>query len=71
VITWKILKSNIGNPEQGDLVTNTRAAAVSSGYSSFIYFFTNRNYRDFAPSTQGEYGLLVVWRGRDVYKKEI
>jgi len=60
IITWKILKSNIGNPEQGDVLTNTRAAAVPSGYSSFIYFFTNRDYRDFAPNTQDEYGLDYV-----------
>ena len=60
VITWKILKCNIGNPEQGDMLTNTRAAAVSGGYSSFIYFFTSRDYRDFAPNTQGEYGLDYV-----------
>jgi len=60
VITWKILKSNIGNPKQGDVLTNTRAAAVPSGYSSFIYLFTNRDYRDFAPNTQDEYGLNYV-----------
>ena len=47
VITWKILKSNIGNPEQGDVLTNTRAAAVPSGYASFMYFFTGRDFRDF------------------------
>ena len=60
VITWKVLKSNIGNPEKGDVLTNTRAAAVPDGYSSFIYFLTGRDYRDFAPNTQDEYGLDYV-----------
>lgn len=60
VITWRVLKSNIGNPEKGDVLTNTRAAAVSGGYSSFLYSFTGRDYRDFAPNTQDEYGLDYV-----------
>jgi hypothetical protein len=58
VITWKVLKSNIGNPEKGDVLTNTRAAAVPSGYTSFIYFFTGRDFRDFAPNEQ--YGLDYI-----------
>jgi hypothetical protein len=58
VITWKVLKSNIGNPEKGDVLTNTRAAAVSGGYTSFFCFFTGRDYRDFAPNEQ--YGLDYV-----------
>jgi hypothetical protein len=57
VITWKILKSNIGNPGKDDILTNTRAAAVPSGWISFIYFLTGRDYRDFAPNEQGMYGL--------------
>jgi len=60
IITWKILKSNIGNPEKGDVLTNTRAAAVPSGFISFIYFFIGRDYRDFAPTEQGIYGLDYV-----------
>jgi hypothetical protein len=56
IITWKVLKRNIGNPEKGDVLTNTRAAAVSGGYLSFIYFFTGNYFRDFAPNQQGTYG---------------
>jgi len=57
VITWKILKSNIGHPKKDDVLTNTRAAAVPSGLISLIYFLTGRDYRDFAPNNQGTYGL--------------
>ena len=60
VITWKILKSNIGNPEKDDVLKNTRAAAVPNGYASFMYFFTGRDFRDFAPNKQYEYGLNYV-----------
>jgi hypothetical protein len=56
IITWKVSKSNIGNPEKGDVLTHTRAAAVPGGFSSIICFFTNRDYRDFAPNEQYEYG---------------
>lgn len=58
IISWKILKSNIGNPQKGDVLTNTRAAAVPSGYTGFIYFFTSRDFRDFAPNEL--YGLDYV-----------
>ena len=56
IITWKILKSNIGNPEKGDILTNTEASAVPGFPLSFIYFFTGLDYRDFAPDTVGNYG---------------
>lgn len=58
IITWKILKSNIGSPGKGDILTDTRAAAVPSFPTSFIYFFIGRDVRDFAPNEQ--YGLDYV-----------
>ncbi len=60
IITWKVLKSNIGNPEKGDVLTHTRAAAVPGGFSSIINFFTSQDFRDFAPNEQYEYGLDYV-----------
>ena len=60
IITWKILKSNIGNPVKGDVLTQTRANAVPGFPISFLYFFTGRDYRDFAPDKFGEYGLNYV-----------
>ena len=60
VITWKILKCNLGRPNDGDILTNTRAAAVPGFPVSFIYFFTGRDARDFAPNDQGEFGLDYV-----------
>ena len=60
IITWKVLKSNIGNPEKGDVLTHTKAAAVPAFPTSFIYFFNGRDYRDFAPNEQGTYGLDYV-----------
>jgi hypothetical protein len=56
IITWKILKSNIGNPEKNDVLTNTRATAVPSGITSVLFFIMGRDYRDFAPNQQGTYG---------------
>jgi hypothetical protein len=56
IITWKILKSNIGNPQKGDVLTNTEASAVAGFPLSFIYFFTGKDYRDFAPDDYGDYG---------------
>lgn len=58
IITWKILKSNIGNPEKDDVLINTKAAAVPGFPTSFIYFFIGRDVRDFAPN--GQYGLDYV-----------
>ena len=60
IITWKILKSNIGNPVKGDQLLQTRANAVPGFPISFLYFFTGRDYRDFAPDKFGEYGLNYV-----------
>jgi hypothetical protein len=60
IFIWKILKSNIGNPKSGDILTNTKAAAVPGFPISFIYFFTGRDARDFAPNVQGEYGLNYI-----------
>ena len=57
IITWKILKSNIGNPQKGDILTNTEASATPGFPMSFLYFFLGNDYRDFAPDTYGEYGL--------------
>jgi len=56
IITWKMLKSNIGNPQKGDVLTNTEASAVAGFPLSFIYFFTGKDYRDFAPDNYGDYG---------------
>jgi len=60
IITWRILKSNIGNPVKGDIITKTRANAVPGFPISFLYFFTGRDYRDFAPDKFGEYGLNYI-----------
>jgi len=57
IITWKILKENIGNPTQGSVLTETKAAAVPGFPLSFVYFFMGYNYKDFAPSEQNEFGL--------------
>lgn len=56
IITWKILKSNIGNPKKDDFLTNTEASAVMGFPSNIIYIFTGREYRDFAPDNYGDYG---------------
>jgi hypothetical protein len=56
IITWKMLKSNIGNPQKGDVLTNTEASAVAGFPLSFISFFTGKDYRDFAPDDYGDYG---------------
>ena len=56
IITWKILKGNIGNPQKGDVLTNTEASAVAGFPLSFIYLFTVNDYRDFAPDDYGDYG---------------
>jgi hypothetical protein len=60
IITWKILKSNIGNPEKGDILTQTRANAVPGFPISYLYFFTGCDYRDFAPDNFGEYGMDYI-----------
>jgi len=60
IITWKILKSDIGNPKKDDVLTNTRASAVPGFPISFIYYFLRLDFRDFAPSEQGTYGLDYV-----------
>ena len=56
IITWKILKSNIGSPQKNDVLTNTEASAVAGFPLSFVYFFTGKDYRDFAPDRYGDYG---------------
>ena len=56
IITWKILKSNIGNPQKDDVLTNTESSAVPGFPLSFIYYFTGKDYRDFAPDNYGYYG---------------
>lgn len=60
VITWKILKSSIGNPQQGDVLTNTKANAVPGFPVSFLYFILRLDYRDFAPDNYDEYGLNYI-----------
>jgi len=60
IITWKILKSNIGNPQKNDVFTNTESSAVAGFPLSFIYFFTGKDYRDFAPDAFNEYGKDYV-----------
>ena len=56
IITWKILKENIGNPQKGDILTNTEASAVPGFPISFIYYILGKDYRDFAPNLSNEYG---------------
>jgi hypothetical protein len=56
VMTWKIPKSTIGDPQPGDVLTNTRANAVPGFPLSFLYFVLHLDYRDFAPNNIGEYG---------------
>jgi len=60
IITWKIPKENIGSPTQGDVLSETRAAAVPGYPLSLVYFFTGRDYRDFAPNEQDTYGLEYI-----------
>lgn len=60
IMTWKILKSTIGEPQPGDLLTNTRANAVPGFPLSFLYFVLQLDYRDFAPNNVGEYGRDYV-----------
>jgi hypothetical protein len=55
-ITWRIPKSLIGNPQPGDLLTNTKANAVPGFPISFLYFLLQFDYRDFAPDSYDEYG---------------
>jgi hypothetical protein len=60
VITWKILKSTIGHPQPGDVLTNTRAHAVPGFPISFIYFLMQHDFRDFAPDNPVEYGREYI-----------
>ena len=55
IITWKILKENIGHPQKDAVLTKTRASAVLGFPSSFLLFLFV-DYRDFAPNTNTEYG---------------
>jgi hypothetical protein len=60
IITWKILKSDIGNPKNGDVLTHTEASAVTGFPYNLFYIFTGNNYRDFAPDNYGDYGKNYV-----------
>ena len=55
IITWKILKENIGNPQKDGVLTKTRASAVLGFPLNFLLFLFV-DYRDFAPSIVTEYG---------------
>jgi len=55
IITWKILKVNIGNPQRDSVLTKTRASAVLGFPSSFLLFLSV-DYRDFAPNNITDYG---------------
>ena len=55
IITWKILKENIGNPQKDSVLTKTRASAVL-GFPLNLLLFLFVDYRDFAPSIVTEYG---------------
>ena len=57
IITWKIQKDNIGNPQKRDILEETRAAAVPGFPLNIISFFTGNDYRDFAPDKQDSFGL--------------
>ena len=55
IITWKILKNNIGNPEQGDVLYDTEAQSCffsNFGLMSFLRYFSM--FQDLAPF--GGYG---------------
>ena len=55
VITWKILKENIGNPQKDSVLTKTRVSAVF-GFPICFILFLFVDCRDFAPSIITEYG---------------
>ena len=55
IITWKIFKENIGNPQEDSVLTKTRASAVLGFPLSLLLFFIV-DYRDFAPNIITEYG---------------
>ncbi len=59
-IIWKIPKISIGDPQPGDVLTNTKANAVPGFPISFLYFMLQFDYRDFAPDNYDEYGLDYV-----------
>jgi len=60
IITWKIPKNSIGNPQQGDVLTNTECSAVAGFPLSLIYLFMGVKDRDFAPDEHGTYGQNYV-----------
>ncbi len=60
IITWKIPKSTIGDPQPGDVLTNTKANAVPGFPLSVLYFILQFDYRDFAPDNYGEFGLNYI-----------
>ena len=54
IMTWKILKTNIGDPQPGYILTKTQASAVASFPMSIFDPFIDM--RDFAPNDTNEYG---------------
>jgi len=60
IITWKILKENIGNPTQGSVLTETKAAAVPGFPLSFVYFFMGNNNRILEQRKKKEFGLNYI-----------
>jgi len=52
--TWTIPKSNIGNPQQGERLTQTKCSAVPSFPISITDLFMD--FRDFAPNNYNEHG---------------
>jgi hypothetical protein len=58
VITWKIPKSNIGNPQPGEVLTKTKAYAVPGFPTSFLYYIFQYDFRDWAPNI--DYGMNYI-----------
>ena len=56
IITWKISKNNIGNPKQGNVLTNTECSAVAGFPFSILYLIMGVKDRDFVPDEYGTYG---------------
>lgn len=61
VITWKIPKSNIGNPEPGDVLTETCAYSAQFGISPALSILTMfKGFRDWTHEYGENYGKDYV-----------
>lgn len=59
IITWKVLKENVGDPQKDIVLTKTRASAVL-GFPLSLLLFLIVDYRDFAPSIVTDYGMDYI-----------